>query len=120
MALPRPPRGAGKGLNGGPGTGARRRPSWVGGGGWERAGAALPHQLDGGGACESAVLDRINAGADRGGDSGVGMGVGGDLEAEAMGGVADRLHLGVGEGLAEALVALAQDAAGGVELDDVG
>jgi hypothetical protein len=34
--------------------------------------------------------------------------------------VDDRPHLLVGEGLAEALVALAEHAAGGVELDDVG
>ena len=46
---------------------------------------------------EGAVLDRIDAGADRRGDAFVGMGVGGDLEAERMGGLDDRAHLGVGE-----------------------
>ena len=76
--------------------------------GRHQGGAALAHQLDRRGAGEGAVLDRIDAGADRGGDALVGMGVGGDLEAERMGGLDDRAHLGVGERLAEAAVALAR------------
>ena len=69
---------------------------------------------------EGAVLDRIDPGARRGLDAARAMGVGGDLEAERMGGVDDRLHLGVGEMLAEAARLLREDAAGGGDLDEVG
>ena len=54
------------------------------------------------------------------GDAGIAVGVGGDLEAERMGGVDDRFHLGVGEMLAEAAGLLRKDSAGGGDLDDVG
>ena len=55
------------------------------------------HRLDRGGVGEGAVLDRIDAGARRRLDAARAMGVGGDPEAERMGGGDDRAHLLVGE-----------------------
>ena len=80
-----------------------------------RAGAA--HRLDRGGVGEGAVLDRIDPGARRRLDAARAMGVGGDLEAERMGGGDDRAHLLVGEMRLEAARLLREHAAGGGELD---
>ena len=52
---------------------------------------------DRGGVGEGAVLDRIDPGPRRRLDAARAMGVGGDLEAERMGGGDDRAHLLVGE-----------------------
>ena len=78
------------------------------------------HRLDRRRVGEGAVLDRIDAGAGRRLDAARAMGVGGDLEAERMGGGDDRPHLLVGEMRLEAAPLLRQHAAGGGELDDVG
>ena len=69
--------------------------------------AVLVITSDRGLAGEGAVLDRIDAGTDGRRDAGIGMGVGCDLQPQRMGGVADRLHLGVGESLPKRLVTLA-------------
>ena len=52
---------------------------------------------DRGGVGEGAVLDRIDPGARRRLDAARAMGMGGDPEAERMGGGDDRAHLLVGE-----------------------
>ena len=63
------------------------------------------------------MLDRVDAGADRGPDPGRAMGVGGDLQAPYVRLVGDRAQLLLGKLLLAGLGVAREDAAGGADLD---
>ena len=66
------------------------------------------------------MLDRVDAGADRGVDPRRAMGVGGDPQAPLMRLLGDRPKLGFGELLLAGLGVAREDAAGGADLDHLG
>ena len=69
---------------------------------------------------EAGVLDGVDAGEDGVADAVVAVGMGGDLQAEHVGLVGDRLHLVIGQLLSAGAVAQREDAAGGADLDHLG
>jgi hypothetical protein len=83
-------------------------------------GLVRAHRGDGVAIGKGAVLDRIDAGAGRGGDAAAPWAWAATFRPERMGGGDDGAHLLVGEMRLEPARLLREDAAGGGELDDVG
>ena len=83
-------------------------------------GAALAREADAFGVDQAGMLDRVDAGADRGADAGGAMGVGGDAKAPLMGLLGDRAKFLLGQLLLARLGVAREDAAGGADLDHLG
>ena len=66
---------------------------------------------------QAGMLDRVDAGADRGADAGGAMGVGGDPQAPHVRLLGDRAQFLLGELLLAGLGVAREDAAGGADLD---
>ena len=86
----------------------------------DQPGAALAGEADALGVDQAGMLDRVDAGADRGADAGGAMGVGGDPQAPLMRLLGDRAQLLLGELLLAGLGVAREDAAGGADLDHLG
>ena len=69
---------------------------------------------------QAGMLDRVDAGADRGADAGGAMGVGGDAQAPLVRLLGDRAHLLLGQLLLAGLGVAREDAAGRADLDHLG